>query len=56
MTTMKINSFFSVLLFVAAILFAGASLTSCGSDDDNKSNPEDNQSATAHNDGYPGEG
>lgn len=37
---MKINSFFSVLLFVAAILFAGASLSSCGDGDDNKNNPE----------------
>ncbi len=37
---MKINSFFSVLLFAAAILFAGASLSSCGDGDDNKNNPE----------------
>jgi len=37
---MKINSFFSTLLFAAAILFAGASLSSCGDGDDNKNNPE----------------
>ncbi len=41
---MKKNSFFSVLLFAAAILFTGASLTSCGSDDD-KSNPESSGSS-----------
>ena len=37
---MKKSSFFNVLLFATAILFAGTSFTSCGSDD-NKSNPED---------------
>ncbi len=37
---MKKISFFNVLLFAAAILFAGASFTSCGSDD-NKNNPEE---------------
>ena len=36
---MRKNSFFSVLLFAAAILFTGASLTSCGGDD-GKKNPE----------------
>lgn len=37
---MRKTSFFKVMLLVAATLFAGASLTSCGNDDDNKNNPE----------------
>lgn len=41
---MRKISFFNVVLFAAAMLFAGASLTSCGDDkDDNKENPENNQ-------------
>ena len=48
---MKKISLFNVLLFAAAILFAGASLTSCGSGDDNKSNPEDNNGQSSNSDG-----
>ncbi len=48
---MKKISLFNVLLFAAAILFAGASLTSCGSGDDNKSNPEGNNGQSSNSDG-----
>ena len=37
---MKKNSFFGLLLIAVTILFTGASLISCGGDDDNKSNPD----------------
>ena len=47
---MKKISLFNVLLFATAILFAGASLSSCGSGDDNKSNPEDNNGQSSDED------
>lgn len=47
---MKKISLFNVLLFAAAILFAGALLSSCGSGDDNKSNPEDNNGQSSDED------
>lgn len=37
---MKKISFFGLLLIAVTILFTGASLISCGGDDDNKSNPD----------------
>ena len=53
---MKKYPLFDVLLFATAILFAGASLTSCGSDDD-KSNPESggsSENSTSTKDGIIG--